>query len=154
MIRDPSGERVLGLGTIVRDITEARRKADEREQLLAREQVARRQAEAANNQLRESEERFRLTIDEAPIGMGLVALDGRWVRVNRALSEITGYSPDELTKLTFQDITHPDDLQMDLELTERLFRGEIPRYHLEKRYIRKDGSIVDIMLNASVLREP
>ena len=152
LIRDPSGERVLGLGTIVRDITEVRRKADEREQLLAREQVARRQAEAANDQLRESEERFRLTIDEAPIGMALVALDGRWVRVNRALSEITGYSPDELTKLTFQDITHPDDLETDLELTQRLFRGEIPRYHLEKRYIRKDGSIVDIMLNASVLR--
>ena len=68
----------------------------------------------ANEQLRESEERFRLAIDEAPIGMALVALDGRFVRVNQALCEIVGYSADELTELTFQAITHPDDLNADL----------------------------------------
>ncbi len=66
--------------------------------------------------LHESEERFRLTIDDAPIGMALVALDGRFVRVNRALCEIVGYSSDELTALTFQAITHPDDLDADLAL--------------------------------------
>ncbi len=80
------------MGTITRDISEARRTAAEREQLLAREQLARQQAESANEQLRESEERFRLTIDEAPIGMALVALDGRFVRVNRALCDIVGYT--------------------------------------------------------------
>jgi len=152
MIRDASGKRILGMGTITRDITEARRISNEREQLLSREQEARRLAEAANEQLRESEERFRLTIDDAPIGMALVALDGRFARVNRALCELTGYSSDELTKLTFPDITHPDDLNSDIALARRLVGGEIPRYHVEKRYIRKNGSIVDIMVSASMLR--
>jgi PAS domain S-box-containing protein len=109
----------------------------------------RKQAEEA---LHESEERIRLTIDEAPIGMALVALDGRFVRVNRVLCEIAGYSSDELTGLTFQAITHPDDLDADLTLLDQLARGEIPRYQLGKRYIRKDGTIVDIELSSSVLR--
>ena len=138
----------------VRDVSEAHRIADEREAMLAREQAARRQAESANAQLRESEERFRLTIDEAPIAIALVALDGRFVRVNRVLCDITGYSQDELTRRTFQEITHPDDLETDVELLRRLERGDIPRYQLEKRYIRKDGSTVDIMLSTSVLRAP
>jgi PAS domain S-box-containing protein len=102
--------------------------------------------------LQESEERFRLTVDEAPIGMALVALDGRFILVNRALCESVGYGSAELTKLTFQAITHPDDLDADLALAGRLARGEIPRYQLGKRLIRKDGTIVDIMLSASVLR--
>ena len=154
LIREASGKRVLGMGTVTRDVSEARRIAEERERLLAREQKARREVEAANAQLRESEERFRLTIDEAPIGMALVALDGHYVRVNRVLCEITGYSADELTKLGFQDITHPDDVGTDVALSTQLARGEIPRYQLEKRYIRKDGSIVDVMVGGSILRGP
>ena len=154
LIRDASGERLLGMGTVTRDISEARRHADERERLLAAEQAARRQLEAAITQLRESEERFRLTIDEAPIGMALVALDGTFARVNRVLCEITGYAAEELTRLKFQDITHPDDLGTDVGLSDQLARGEIPRYQLEKRYIRKDGSLVDIMLSGSILRGP
>jgi PAS domain S-box-containing protein len=132
MIRDPSGARVLGMGTVTRDISEARR---------------------ASAQLRESEERFRLTIDEAPIGMALVALDGRFIRVNRALCDIVGYSAEELTTLTFGDITHPDDLAAHVALAAKLARGEIPRYQLGMRYVRKDGSIVDVMLSGSVLRD-
>jgi len=154
LIRDGSGERLLGLGTVTRDISEARRHADERERLFAAEQAARRQQEATIAQLRESEERFRLTIDEAPIGMALVALDGTFIRVNRVLCEITGYPAEELTKLTFHDITHADDLGADVALSDQLARGEIPRYQLEKRYIRKDGSLVDIVLSGSVLRGP
>jgi PAS domain S-box-containing protein len=152
MIRDLSGERILGMGTIIRDISESRRIATEREQMLAREKLAREQLESVNGELRESEERFRLAIDEAPIGMALVALDGRFARVNRVLCEIVGYSPDELTALTFQAITHPDDLETDVALAGQLARGEIPRYQLEKRYIRKDGAIVDVLLSASILR--
>jgi PAS domain S-box-containing protein len=147
LIRDPTGERLIGMGTVTRDITEARKVADQREEALAREQLA-------NAKLRESEERFRLTIDEAPIGMALVALDGRFVRVNRALCEITGYDADELMRRTFQDITHPDDLATDVDLARRLAAGEISRYQLEKRYIRKDKSVVDVMLSGSVLRGP
>ncbi len=110
------------------------------------------EAAHANQQLRDSEERFRLALEEAPIGMALVGLDGRFLRVNHVLCEIVGYRPDELTRLTFQDITHPEDLSTDLELAGQLCRGEIPRYQREKRYTRKDGSIVDIVLNASLLR--
>ena len=102
--------------------------------------------------LQESEERFRLTIDEAPIGMALVALDGRFVRVNHALCDIVGYSSTELEGLTFQAITHPDDLDADLSMRDQLARGEIPRYEREKRYIRKDGTIVDVLLSVSILR--
>lgn len=109
------------------------------------------QAEAA---LRESEERFRLTIEEAPIGMALVAPDGRFVRVNRALCEIVGYTADELTGLAFQAITPPEDLDAGLALAEQLARGELSRCELGKRYIRKDGSIVDVILHGSVLRGP
>jgi PAS domain S-box-containing protein len=131
LIRDASGEKVLGMGTVTRDISEQRRISD---------------------RLQESEERFRLTVDDAPIGMTLVALDGRFVRVNRALCEITGYDAAELQRLRFQDITHPEDLDIDLALADQLARGEIPRYQLEKRYLRKDGTNVQIMLSASLLR--
>jgi PAS domain S-box-containing protein len=102
--------------------------------------------------LQESEERFRLIIDEAPIGMALVSLDGRFILVNRALCEIVGYRSDELTQRTVQSITHPDDLDATLELANRLARGDIPHYQLGKRYIKKDGSIIDIMLSGSILR--
>ena len=154
LIRDASGERVLGMGTVTRDISQARSVADEREELLARERKARRDTESANDRLRESEERFRLTIENAPIGMALVELDGRFVRVNRALCEITGYSADELVTRRFQDITHPDDLDIDVGIAERLSRGDIRRYQFEKRYIRKDGSIVDALLSVSLMRGP
>jgi PAS domain S-box-containing protein len=152
LIRDPRTGRILGTGTITRDISMARRITTEREELLARERLAREQAESANERLRESEERFRLTIDEAPIGMARVALDGRFVRVNHALCEIVGYSPDELTALTFQAITHPDYRDADVAAARQLARGEIPSYKVEKQYVRKDGSAVDVQLSVSVLR--
>jgi PAS domain S-box-containing protein len=123
---------------------------DGRWQAFVRDISERKRIERA---LQESEERFRLTIDEAPVGMALVALDGRFVRVNRALCEIVGYSAAELTGLTFQAITHPDDLDKDSAAAGQLVRGEIPRYQREKRYLSKDGTIVDVMLSASLLRD-
>jgi PAS domain S-box-containing protein len=84
--------------------------------------------------------------------MALVGLDGHYVRVNRALCEIVGYSSTELTELTFQAITHPDDVDVEVAASGQLARGEIPRYECEKRYIRKDGTTVDVLLNASTLR--
>src|SRR5262245_17604286 len=122
---------------------------DGRWQAFVRDVRERKRVEQA---LHESEERFRLTIDEAPIGMALVALDGRFVRVNRALCEIIGYTAAELMTLTSQAITHPDDLDANLALAGQLARGEIPRIQLVRRYIRKDGRIVNLQLSASVLR--
>ncbi len=104
-------------------------------------------------ELRESESRFREAFERAPIGKGLVALDGRWLRVNRALCEITGYSEDELLHATMRQLTHPEDLGADLELAQRLAAGEIASYQAEKRYVRKDGRTVWVLLNESVIRD-
>jgi PAS domain S-box-containing protein len=103
--------------------------------------------------LRESEERFRSAFDSAAIGMGLLGLDGRWLRVNRPLCEIVGYSERELLDLTFQDVTHPDDLDRDLQQVGRLLQGETRAYQLEKRYLHKDGHVVWIRLSASLVRD-
>src|ERR687894_209561 len=108
----------------------------------------------AEEELRESEERFRETFEHATVGIAHVATDGRWLRVNRRLCNIVGYEKEELLGLTFQDITHPDDLETDLEGARRLLAGEIETYSREKRYFRKDGSIVWIYLTVSLMRSP
>jgi PAS domain S-box-containing protein len=104
-------------------------------------------------QLRDAEERFRLAFDEAPIGVALVALDGRWLRVNRALCQIVGYPAEEMLRLGFQDITHPDDVGADLEAVRRLLSGELETNQVEKRYLHADGHVVWIQLNVSVARD-
>ena len=103
--------------------------------------------------LRESEERFHLTFDSAPIGMALINLDGRFFQVNQALVNILGYTRDELLQKTFQEITHPDDLESDLANKESLEAGDFPGFQMEKRYIDKGGDIRWIMLNASAVRD-
>jgi PAS domain S-box-containing protein len=107
-----------------------------------------RNAEAA---LLESEERFRNAFALSPIGMALLDPDGRWLEVNRALCEMIGYSEYELRARTFQEITHPDDLDADLALSRRMYDGEIPSYQMEKRYIRKDGEVVWVLLTAALI---
>ena len=130
---------------------------DGRWQAFARDIGERKRAEAERQQtterLRESEEQFRLIFEEAPIGVAVVGLDGRFVHVNRALCEILGYARDELERLTSQEITPPDDLPASLEFRERLHRGEAAKYQFEKRYLRKDGTQVAISLNGSVVRD-
>ncbi|MCX8087581.1 MAG: ATP-binding protein [Rhodocyclaceae bacterium] len=101
--------------------------------------------------LRESEKRFLATFEQAAVGIAHVAPDGRWLRVNRRLCEIVGYAPDELLTKTFQDITHPDDLEADLAQVHRMLAREIERYAMEKRYIRKDGSEVWILLTMALV---
>ncbi len=105
-----------------------------------------------DEELRESEERFRMTFEAAGVGMAHVAPDGRWLRINGKLAEITGYHREELLSKTFQDITHPDDLEKDLEHVRRLTVGEIDNYSMEKRYVRKDGRRVWVELTVSALR--
>lgn len=103
--------------------------------------------------LKESEERFRGTFEQAAVGIAHVAPDGRWLRVNQKICDIVGYSKEELLKLSFQDITHPDDLDADLEYARQVLAGKIKTYSMEKRYYRKDGSIVWINLTVSLVRE-
>jgi PAS domain S-box-containing protein len=99
--------------------------------------------------LRESEERFRRVFEDGPLGMALVETDYRFAKVNAALCQMVGYSEAELLQMKFADITYPSDLAADVELAERLFRGDIPFYTLRKRYVTKDGEIIWIKLTAS-----
>ena len=114
--------------------------------------VARDQLEQSSAVLGASEARFRTIFDIASVGIALVAPDGGWISVNRALCEIVGYSQEELWGLTFQQITHPDDVGTDVGMMEELRSGARAQYQLEKRYIRKDGSVVWINLNVSPKR--
>lgn len=108
---------------------------------------------AAEHGQRLEAERFRLTVDGAPIGMALVGLDGTFIRANHALGELLGYTPGELVKVRFQDITHPQDLQSDLDLVGRVLRGEIARYELRKRYFHRDGAVIHAELHVSMVRD-
>lgn len=102
--------------------------------------------------LAESEERFRRTFENANVGVAHVSLDGQFLRMNRCLCEFLGRDEAELARLTFQDITHPDDLGTDLHLLGAVLAGERPSYTMEKRYIRADGEIVWADLSVSLLR--
>lgn len=104
-------------------------------------------------ELQEAEERFRRTLENAPIGMALVSPDGHFLQVNRALCEIVGYPEQELLALSFQDITHPDDLEADLEYVRQLLAGEIRSYQMEKRYLHRGGHAIWIKLSVSLVRE-
>jgi diguanylate cyclase (GGDEF)-like protein/PAS domain S-box-containing protein len=103
--------------------------------------------------LREAEERFRRSFDDAAIGMALVGRDGRWLQVNRSLCEILGYQEEELLGKTFQDITHPDDLDVDLDNLRRMLTGETRTYQTEKRYLHREGHVVWILLSVSLVHD-
>ena len=153
----------LAIGTLCAIGTEARvLSADElcilidladivQQEVQARERlaIAGRQSLRSAEILNASEARFRSIFDLASIGIALVSASGGWISVNNALCGILGYSQEELQRLRFQDITHPDDLGNDIDLLARLQRCEIDQYQMEKRYIRKDGRPVWANLNVS-----
>ena len=112
--------------------------------------TARLQAEAA---IRESEDRFRATFEQAAVGIAHVGLEGAWLRVNQKLCDIVGYTEIELIDLTFQDITYPDDLATDVENIRLLVADDIQTYSMEKRYIRKQGELVWVNLTVSLRRD-
>ncbi|TKB09664.1 PAS domain S-box protein [Desulforhopalus sp. IMCC35007] len=103
----------------------------------------------AEQALRESEERFYHAFQYAPIGMALALPEGKYVKVNRALCSLTGYSRKELLSKTFQDITHPEHLTDDLANVQKMIRGEISFYQIEKCYIHKDGHVIWVLLSVS-----
>lgn len=96
---------------------------------------------------------LRLTFEGAPIGMALVAVDGRFLRVNPAFCALVGYEQHEVTAITFQDLTHPDDLHADLELVAACLAGHRERYAMEKRYRHRDGHHVWVELNVALVRD-
>ena len=95
---------------------------------------------------------FKSAFEHSAIGMALVGLDGRWLKVNPAICRIVGYEKEELLAIDFQAITHPDDVDSDLELMKQLANGKIISFNLEKRYFHKDGHIVWILLTVSLIR--
>lgn len=103
--------------------------------------------------LRESEDRFRSMFDAAAIGMALVNIDGQFIKVNQALCRMVGYSADELLEKSFQNITHPDDLEIDLAFVRQLLEGSLLSYQIEKRYFHKDGRIIWVFLTGSVVHD-
>lgn len=96
---------------------------------------------------------FRQVFDDAPIGIFLVGLDGRFLRVNSVAATITGYTATELLATNFQAITHPDDLNTDLHLLHEVLDGKRLNYRMDKRYIRKDGTVVWVQLDVGLIRE-
>ena len=110
----------------------------------------RKQSEEA---IRENDERFRAIFDYSAIGISLVGLKGNWLKVNRSVNNILGYSEQELNKLSFQDLTYPDDLETDLKYVQQMLDGEIKSYQMEKRYIHKDGHIVPALLSVSLVKD-
>ncbi|MBD3245506.1 MAG: PAS domain S-box protein [Candidatus Omnitrophica bacterium] len=109
--------------------------------------------EAIEMALSESESRFRNAFETAGAGMALVAPDGRWLKVNKAFCDIVGYTARELQSMSFQDITHPDDLGKDVSRVEKVLNNELPYYHIEKRYMHKEGHEIWIFLSASLVKD-
>jgi PAS domain S-box-containing protein len=104
------------------------------------------------NILREKEERFRLALEYSPTGMALQSRDGKWLKVNKALCDIIGFTEEELFESNSQAITHPDDLERDAINIDKLLKGELESYNLEKRYIHKNGDVVWIEISKSLVR--
>jgi len=103
--------------------------------------------------LNASEERFRATFEQAAVGIAHVATDGTFLRVNQLLCDFLGYARDELLAVTFQEITHSEDLNADLELLNQVLAGHRDNYAMEKRYFRKDGAVVWANLTVALVRD-
>ncbi len=131
-VRDAAGT-IIATSAIARDVSEQR---------------------AAQRELLASEERFRATFENAPIGMGLVSLDGRWLRVNRPLVEMTGYSEAQLLGMNTRDMTHPEDLDASDADRTALIAGTRRTVESDKRYVRPDGSVLWVHRSVSLARDP
>lgn|GEM_PF-1103444 len=108
---------------------------------------------AAQAALRASEARLAASFEQSAIGMVEVDLDGRAVRANKRLTDTLGYTQEEFAGISFQEVTHPDDLDLDLDQFRRLAAGEIPSYTIEKRYVHKDGSTLWAELTVASVRD-
>ncbi len=103
--------------------------------------------------LEESEERFRAAFDDAGAGMAIVLRDGQNLRVNRAMCELLGYTEDELLRLTWKDLVHPDDLDHSLTLWDAFDRGVTTSLRSEKRYFHRDGHEIWVQVILSMVRD-
>ncbi|MDW7731435.1 MAG: PAS domain S-box protein [Methanolobus sp.] len=108
----------------------------------------------ADFMIRESEERFRATFEQAAVGMCQATLEGKLVRVNNRFCNITGYSVEELMHIGFKDITYPEDLPEEMYFVEKIFEGKLKSYSIEKRYRHKNGNLIWIFVTVSLVNSP
>ncbi|WP_149304268.1 PAS domain S-box protein [Pareuzebyella sediminis] len=101
--------------------------------------------------LKKSEESFQGAFENSNIGMALVGLQGQWIEVNQSLCKSLGYTKSELMQTTFQDLTHPEDLDKDLALLAKVIEGQQESYQIEKRYLHKNGDIVYAILTVTAV---
>ncbi|HEX2962731.1 MAG TPA: PAS domain S-box protein [Ignavibacteriales bacterium] len=101
----------------------------------------------------ESQSELKATFEQAAVGIAHVSLEGKWLKVNQKMCDIMGYTAEELSRLDFQTLTHPEDLAKDLEQVKMILEGNISTYAMEKRYIRKDGSSIWVNLTVSLVRD-
>ncbi len=107
----------------------------------------------ASTELLREKERYMVAFEYAAIGLAEVTPQGNWFRVNPSLCNLLGYTPQELGSLSFADITHPDDVEKNVEAMEAMLRGELDSYESEKRYMRKDGKIIWARVSVSAVRD-
>ena len=131
MVRDEGGEDRFMIGTFV-DVSQ-----------LYKERA----------EFRSLSSRYSATFEDAPVGIAHVSQQGKFLRANSTLKALLGYSDSELANLTFMDITHPDDLEKDLNLLNSLIEGDIPNYKMEKRYFNAQNKIIWIELTVAVVRK-
>jgi PAS domain S-box-containing protein len=151
LYRDNEDKPLRAAGAHI-DISMRRRLQAEEQEREAEQAQARQKLLRINEALKESEKTFRETVNLAPVGIAHVDLDGRFMQVNHAFAEITGYSEEELLHKSFGEITHPDDLSKDWEQARHLMKGEIQSYSLEKRYLRRDGRAFWVQLTGALKR--
>ncbi len=108
---------------------------------------------SVEKELRESEKRFRGIFEQAAVGIIHVASSGQFLKANKRFCEITGYTEQEILGYTFQDITYPDDLDRQYQARKRILDGEASNYQIEKRYVRKDGTIIWVNLSVALIRD-
>lgn len=102
---------------------------------------------------RDRDARFRAAVDQAPLGIAFVDRDGGWLHVNERFAEIVGHTREQLRRLAFNDLTHPDDAKREAALVRRLRSGDIRRYRIEKRVVDRRGNVREIVVAAALVRE-
>lgn len=107
-----------------------------------------------NDNLLEQKEKFQGAFENSAIGFALVSPEGKWLEVNKSIADMVGYTKEELMSMSFQDITHPEDLDLDLSYLKKVLDNEIQTYQIEKRYIHKNGEIIFILLVVSAVKDP
>jgi|GEM_PF-463358 len=119
--------------------------------ILVWNRMLKRQIDRRVAQLHQSEAQFRLLFEQAPIGMAMTGLDGHYLQVNRAFCDTLDYSADELQRMTFAEISHPDDMLLNNKLVAQLLAEEIQQFQMEKRYFTKGGQLVYTLLQVSLI---